>query len=172
MAGVAAESAVRCCDPVREGDDVDHPEENRRIEPGLPVLADRVDGLIVAVEKGLASQFAPFNLSSLEVRLLRFCLERGECTATELADVLPIDPARISRTVKRLFDMGFLVRRRLPNDRRVVMLSLSEEGNERLGRILDNTATYLAALTEGVSEEEMRAFNSVAAKIIANYHAL
>ena len=158
--------------PIKEDDVDEQSEENRITGPDPAGLADTVAGLVTSVEKGLASHLAPYDLSHVEVRLLRFCLERGECTATELADVLPIDPARISRTVRRLFDMGLLVRRRLPYDRRVVMLSLSESGDELIADILDSVAVYVGALTEGVSEEDMRVFDSVASRIIANYDTL
>lgn len=113
---------------------------------------------------------ALYDLTAVQFSLLSACLDSdGETTATELAQVLPIDASRISRLVSVLVDRGLLVRRRLPDDRRVVMLSLSDEGKELTSRILQRMELHDAVLTEGIGEDEMRIFVSVASRILANY---
>ena len=137
--------------------------------PSPPVdLETCVAGLVNAVEKGMAQEVSPYGLTPLEFNLLKNCLE-GECTATQLAQVLPVDGARISRLVTGLVEKGLIRRRRLRDDRRIVMLRLSEEGAEMVAHIVSSMEHYDAMLTEGVGEEEMRVFVSVAAKIMANY---
>ncbi|MDE2756832.1 MAG: MarR family transcriptional regulator [Acidobacteriota bacterium] len=132
-----------------------------------------VADLVNAVEKGLAEEVAPHGLALQEFNLLRACYELArECTATELARLLPVDPARISRIVNTLVDNGLLRRRRTREDRRVVMLRLSEEGRELTSRILRDIRRYDAKLTEGVGADEMQVFLSVTAKIIANHAAM
>ena len=121
----------------------------------------------------MAKQVASSNLLPLDVRVLRLCFESdGECTATSLADVLPVDPARISRTVKKLVEKGLLIRRRLPNDRRIVRLRLSEEGHDLAERTIATLEAYNAGLIEGISVEDMRVFKSVADRIVANHAAM
>ena len=131
-----------------------------------------VAGLVNAVDKGMAEETTPYDLSPLEFNLLRICMERGEHTATQLAEVLPVDASRISRVVTRLVNMGLLRRRRLRNDRRIVMLRLTERGNELTAQIDQRVQIYDAKLIEGVSEEEIRIFVSTTSKIMANYAAL
>ena len=153
---------------------MDGQEKNDRATLPRPAeLESLVGGLMRAVERGMAKQVASNGLLPLDVRVLRMCFERdGECTATELAEVLPVDPARISRTVKRIVDKGLLVRRRLPTDRRVVMLSLSEEGYDLTTQIISRLEAYNADLIEGISAEDMRVFKSVADRIAANHAAM
>lgn len=132
-----------------------------------------VADLVNAVEKGLAEEVAPHGLALQEFNLLRACYELArECTATELGRLLPVDPARISRIVNTLVDNGLLRRRRTREDRRVVMLRLSEEGRELTSRILRDILRYDARLTQGVGADEMQVFLSVTAKIIANHAAM
>ena len=101
---------------------------DRRAQIPLGDLRESVDGLLTAFYRGTAKETARYNLTTPEFNLLNACLRREEeCTATELARVLPVDASRISRIVTILVDRGLLRRRRLPEDRRVVMLSLSEE---------------------------------------------
>ena len=132
-------------------------------------LEDLVMGLVNAVTKATADETTPYNLTPLEFTLLRICMEKEECTATELAVDLPVDASRISRLVTKLFDDGLLLRRRLREDRRVVMLRLSEEGSELVSTIHQRIHANTAKLTENVSSEEMSAFASVASKILANH---
>ena len=135
-------------------------------------LSGHVSGLMNAVAKGMADELAPYDLSPLDFDLLRYCLERRECTATELASVLPVDASRISRIVTRMVDMNLLVRRRLRDDRRIVMLRLSARGVELTSTLRQRIEATETRLTGNIGEEEMRVFMDVASQIIANHEAL
>ena len=135
-------------------------------------LGQYVADLAMAVEKGTTDEVAPYDLSPLEFGLLRACMVMGECTATQLADVLPTDQSRISRIVNRLVEMGMLRRRRLTDDRRVVMLRLTDEGVELAALLDQRVRLFYDSLTEGISEEDLRAFVSTTFKIIEKYETL
>ncbi len=128
--------------------------------------------LETAIFKGMMEEAAPFGLNHVEFSLLNACIQRNECTATELASVLPVDASRISRVVNTLVDMGMLRRRRLRSDRRTVMLSLTEEGSELAQRLHERMREYYAKLVDGVSTEELRVLESTTTKILANYDAM
>ena len=53
-----------------------------------------------------------------------------------------------------------------------MMLRLSPEGEELTSELSERMSAYYARLTEGFSEEEMRAFAATAHGIIANYEAM
>ena len=127
--------------------------------------------LLAAVEKGMAEVLSPYGLIALEFKLLKFCLRNGECTATQLAEVLPKDPARISRLVNGLVESGFLSRRRLTSDRRIVMLSLTEARRERTLESDRDIQEFLEVPAEGIGAEARGAFVSIALTITANYEA-
>ena len=137
-----------------------------------PDLGRSVEGLLNALTKGVVREVAPYGLSPTEYNQLRQCMQRGNCTATDLAEVLPIDASRISRIVSRLVDMDLLVRRRLRNDRRIVMLQLSREGQELTSTVYRRIREHEARLTEGISDEEISALASITAKFLANHEAL
>lgn len=144
---------------------------DRRIEDPSTNLGTFIADLFNALDKAMAREVAPHGITGLEYSLLWYCLE-GECTATQLAQVLPVDGSRISRVVTGLVDKGFLRRRRLRTDRRIVMLRLTEEGMELTSGIFQNMQSYYAMLTEGIGEEEMRVFASVTSRIVANHAAM
>ena len=130
-------------------------------------LGAQISELFNALDKAMTQEVMPHGITGLEYSLLWYCL-KGERTATQLAQVLPVDGSRISRVVTGLVDRGFLARRRLRSDRRIVKLRLTEEGMEITTRIYQNMQRHYATFTEGVGEEDMRVFASVTARIIAN----
>ena len=125
----------------------------------------------LAVTRGIAEILAPYGLFPVDFSLLRACWRMGsECTATQLAEVVPTDPPRISRIVTKLVELGLLRRRRLQDDRRMVMLRLTDEGSELVSQLSGRTQTYYAALMEGIATEDLRIFVSTGARITENYH--
>ncbi len=150
----------------RPSGDYDCQTDTQASDLGTYMLA-----LVNAVDEGIRDEAAPFDLTSVEYSLLSACMERGEATATQLAVLLPVDTSRISRMVNGLVERGLLTRRRMSDDRRVVMLRLSEEGNEVTLNIRRRVEVYYATLTQDVSEEEMSLFLSTMLKMLANYTA-
>ncbi len=143
----------------------------RRPEDLSTNLGTFIADLFNALDKAIAREVTPHGITGLEYSLLWHCLE-GERTATQLAQVLPVDGSRISRVVTVLVDKGLLRRRRLRTDRRIVMLRLTEEGMELTSGIFQNMQRYYAMLMEGIGEEEMRVFASVTSRIVANHDAM
>lgn len=135
-------------------------------------LEDHVANLLAAVEKGMAAVLAPYGLIGLEFKLLKFCMRNEECTATQLAEVLPMDPARISRLVNGLVEKRLLARRRLTSDRRIVMLSLTEAGRRRTLESDEAIQEFFESLSRGITVEALRAFVSIAVTMTANYDAM
>ena len=130
-----------------------------------------VSNLAYDIDRGIAQEMAPHGLLPMEVHLLMICREMGECSATQLVQLLPVDAARVSRLVNTLVEKGLMRRRRLRNDRRVVMLRLSEAGEALTPEITQRLGELYARLTDGLSEQEVAAFSGAVLKIIANYEA-
>ena len=146
-------------------------DSDRRTENPSAYLGVDIFNIFNALDKVLVERASAHGITNSEYALLWHCLE-GERTATQLAQALPMDGSRISRIVTELVNKGLLVRRRLQEDRRIVMLSLTSEGMEITSRIFQNMQHYYTMITEGISEEEMRAFSSVKSRILANHASL
>ncbi|MDE0179478.1 MAG: MarR family transcriptional regulator [Gammaproteobacteria bacterium] len=137
-----------------------------------PSFGLRAISLSTAIIKALADEAAPHDLQPVEFNLLQYCAETGESTATQLARVLPIDASRISRIVTRLVDKGLLIRRRLPHDRRTVMLSLTDEGTRLVAELGERVESYLLRLLEGYDEQDLRMVESITVQMRANFAAM
>ena len=114
----------------------------------------------------------PHGLAPIDFDLLRLLLEVEEWTTTQLADALPIAPSGVSRSVARLVGMGLIKRRRLLSDRRVVILTLTNQGAALTQDLHKCVQSYHSTLCQGVSEEEMEVIASVSSRVKANYAAL
>ena len=147
-------------------------DENPGSQRSSSNLITCVASLVNAVDKGLADEVTPYGLIPSEFNLLRTCVENGPCTATQLAEVLPVDASRISRMVTRLVNLGLLRRQRLRSDRRVVLLHLTDRGSDLTSRVDERVQEHVAELLRGVSEDEMQAFTLLSEKISRNFQTL
>ena len=147
-------------------------DENPETRRSASNLIRCVASLVNAVDKGLSDEVSPYGLIPSEFNLLRTCAENGPCTATQLAEVLPVDASRISRMVTRLVNLGLLRRQRLRSDRRVVLLHLTDKGSDLTSSVDERVQLHVGRLLKSVSEDEMRAFMMLTEKITANYEDL
>ncbi len=135
-------------------------------------LAEGVVSLVNAFVKGVERQIAPLGLTNMEFALLKTFLEKNEWTVTGLAEVLPADAPRISRVVTRMVERGLLRRRRRTDDRRVVELRLTRDGQELIADLHQRVSEHEEKLLAGVSAEEKETLQAVTAKVLANHAAL
>ncbi len=145
-------------------------EDNQPSVPQMPLhsLGQCAAALLNAVAKGINRDLASHELTSMEFAMMRLFLTDEEWTATELAQVLPVEVSAISRMVSKLVDRDLLFRRRPRRDRRVVILKLTDRGREVALELHDCLHAYEARLMEGIDTEEIDAFNAVVRKIMAN----
>ena len=134
-------------------------------------LGTCVTGLVNAVARGMAQIVSAHGLTHIDFALLRLFLGVEEWTTTQIAQALPLAPSSISRTVTKLVDKGLIQRRRLLSDRRVVILTLTQEGMALTQDLHRRVQAYEAELCRSVSDEEMGVFTSVTSTIMANYAA-
>ena len=142
-----------------------------------PTLGACAAGLVNAVARGMTQIVAPHGLTQIDLALLRLFLGVEESFllfTTRLAQALPLASASISRTVTKLVDMGLIQRWRLLSDRRVVILTLAEEGMALTLELHRHrrVQAYDARLCEGAGEEQMAAFVSVTSRVMGDHAAM
>jgi len=119
-----------------------------------------VGSLASAMRTGLNRELASLNISSAQWAILDACHEEEADTLTSLARVIPLDSASISRHVDRLVRVGLVQRSRSTQDRRLVRLSLTDEGKrlvpELAERVQANNAKFLAGISKREQEAMLR----------------
>ena len=152
----------------------DNSDDNQPGGAQMPLhsLGQCAAALLNAVAKGVNRELASHGLTSMEFAMIRLFLTDKEWTATELAQVLPVEVSAISRMVSKLVDRGLLSRRRPRSDRRVVLLRLTDRGREVGLELHESVHAYEDRLIEGIHPQELETFHSVIGKIMANSSAI
>lgn len=106
---------------------------------------------------------SPFTLS--EARILYELANRPGPTAAEIARALRLDPAQMSRTIKRFANRGLVATRDDPSHGRHQLLSLTEQGRAAFAALENNTRHAIGALLDGLPPFRRAAMLSAARSI-------
>ncbi len=91
---------------------------------------------------------SPFTLS--EARVLYELANRTDPMAADIARALRLDPAQVSRTIKRFSERGLVTARENPAHGRHQLLGLTDEGRATFAALEANTRASVGALIEGL----------------------
>ncbi|ALC80243.1 MULTISPECIES: MarR family winged helix-turn-helix transcriptional regulator [Bacillus] len=89
---------------------------------------------------------------------MRFVASNGECTSTELAQHFDVEKSAVTSIIKRLVDKKLISRRRDQNDRRVVYLSLTEEGRKLYDECEERIYKIVGNFISKFNDEEISGF--------------
>jgi len=98
--------------------------------------------------------------------------ENPGLTQIELARLLKIEGSTLWQLVDRLLALGFIVRRRVRNDRRAFAIHLSPEGRKALRRFERGLRLHQDALLSCLSAKERAALSAMLLRVIETGDAL
>ena len=98
-------------------------------------------------------------------RVLAFIGAGDARTSRAVAAISGLDPAQISRSLKSLEAEGFILAERLPEDRRTLALSLTDQGREAFDTILPIMQARQQHLMDALSTEERKVILSALEKL-------
>lgn len=94
----------------------------------------------------------PNHLTIDQYQIMCVLHQRGQCTSTDLAAVFKVVKSSITAIINRLVDHGYVERTPAEEDRRVIELSLTEEGQmvyEQVDKqVQDIVSSYLIHFNE------------------------
>ncbi|MBO9710438.1 MAG: MarR family transcriptional regulator [Caulobacter sp.] len=106
---------------------------------------------------------SPFSLS--EARILYELKTRTTSMAADIARALRLDPAQVSRTIKRFSTRGLVVARENPAHGRHQLLSLTEAGQTAFAALETRTRAAVGALIDGLPPLQRSRLLSAAATL-------
>jgi DNA-binding MarR family transcriptional regulator len=128
------------------------------------LLRTTVSTLMRAAETAMR----PHGLTSVQWAPLMIISRGGNPTAASLARDLNTDTGAMTRMLDRLEAKGLLLRSRSATDRRVVELTLTEQGRELTTMIPHHLASVYNAGLAGFTQEEFVTLKQMLRRIIAN----
>jgi MarR family 2-MHQ and catechol resistance regulon transcriptional repressor len=110
-----------------------------------------------SVEDPLRRQVEAHGLSMTEFAVLEVLFAKGALPIGEIGGRVLRSSGSMTYVVDKLETRGLLRRRACPADRRVIYGELTEEGHALVGRVFPEHAALVAALTQGLQQDEQAA---------------
>ena len=131
-------------------------------------IGQHVRALANSVSSVLDREALDHDLTPLEFAVIDSFGRELEWSVTGLAEMLSVKVSVMSRVLKRLVDGGLLRRRRPRNDRRIVLLKLTEEGLALSLILQEKSRAVEEKLVQGVSAEDLQICLATIRKIVEN----
>jgi DNA-binding MarR family transcriptional regulator len=90
--------------------------------------------------------------------ILRHIYQAGECTSSILADAFVVNKSAITAIINRMVERGLIQRNRDEIDRRVVYLSLTDEGTELYEDLQERVHQLVEFIITQFEEKEIKDF--------------
>lgn len=121
-----------------------------------------------ALNRAAETEMRPHGLTAVQWAPLMIISRGGNPTAASLARDLNTDTGAMTRMLDRLEAKGLLTRSRSVQDRRVVVLTLTDQGRELTTRIPHHLARVYNQHLSGFTNEEFLQLKVFLRRIIAN----
>lgn len=121
-----------------------------------------------AVLNDLAAVLKPFELRMITYTALVLIVDNPGMRQSQLADAMDVERPNLVVIIDELERREWIVRDKVPTDRRAYALRATLAGHRLYERALHAVQAHEAALLQGVDPEALRIVNSVAHRIQAN----
>ena len=99
------------------------------------------------------------------VRLMNMLKENGELSQKEIAETLDIRPQSLSELLVKMENDGFISRRQDKDDKRVIVVALTEKGEEQLVVLRQANREHAEKLFSLLNDEEKDALIAILKKL-------
>lgn len=109
----------------------------------------------------------PLNITATQYHALAIMQESHTTTLMEMAALLKVAGPTATRSIDALEQKGLVIKDRDPQDRRIVWLRLSSEGEALLAHERQDHITYLQQLGERLTPEERQELVRLMQKLVS-----
>ena len=105
------------------------------------------------------------NITVPQVKTLFFVSNRRETNSTRLAAALGVTPPNVTGIVDRLVEQGLMVRQESPEDRRALLLRVTEKGESVLSGLRERRTGVMREILESLDAEALSQLTGALAKL-------
>jgi DNA-binding MarR family transcriptional regulator len=135
------------------------------VEPSTAAVRPDPTDLIIADFRSTMSQLKcasserllRLGVSMAQLHIMYTLQRGGEMTMSHLADVLNVSLSNATGLIDRLEERGFIERNRVPEDRRVVLVRVTPDGERMLREIDAQSDEILRAVLDRLPATQLRA---------------
>lgn len=122
-----------------------------------------------SLHKVIGTKFeACTGISQSRLELLAVLFYVDEISQSDLQKKVNIDGAAVTRHLKQLEAKEMVTRRRKPEDNRIILVRLTEQGRERIEASKKEKERFIKEMLAGVSEEERSMLKNVLSQMQSN----
>jgi DNA-binding MarR family transcriptional regulator len=121
-------------------------------------LLDQVIELAVLINQDMTGSLEERGLTPARTHLLWELAHRGPSTQRALADALRVSARNVTGLVDGLEGTGFVARGAHPSDRRATLVTLTEHGEQVMGRMREEHEQFASLLFADLPERQRTAF--------------
>lgn len=121
-----------------------------------------------AVTREIEKELAPIGITSAQFRVVVGIAHERASTLSEFARFLDVDSGAMKRLLDRVEEKGWIRRKPCPNDRRTVILELTDKGRAIYPRIMEGVTRVHQRMLDGLSPVEETQLQYFLQKITAN----
>ena len=139
----------------------------KTFQPGTSVgyLVNRVRAELLAA---MDRELEPFDVTSAQYIIMGHLVYNLASSASGLCKGIAYDPGAMTRMIDRLEAKGLIRRVRREDDRRAVVLELTDEGRAVFPKMRVKVVGVLNHLMRGFSKAEARQLESLLHRMVAN----
>jgi DNA-binding MarR family transcriptional regulator len=131
--------------------------------------AERLSHIVLEMQRcfvlHLCKELAPGNVSFPQFFLLAYLDQKEVLTMSAIAQKMGHTTAAASGLVARLENLGYVVRSSVREDRRKVMVCITEKGSELVRRIRKEMVGNLMKIMQHLTHDEQKAWLHIYSKI-------
>ena len=95
------------------------------------------------------------NLTIGQLKSLFFINYKGSTNLTKLANALNVTPPNVTGIVDRLVEQGLVNREEKPENRRMLVLTVTDKVKALLAKLWENNVNHLSRILSRLSDEEI-----------------
>jgi MarR family 2-MHQ and catechol resistance regulon transcriptional repressor len=108
------------------------------------------------------------RVTEQQFKVLMVLMRREICKACELSDIIGVSPGSMSIMVNSLVDEGYVMRLYSDEDRRVVLLKLTQKGDAVVKGLYDRILAMIGDTIGRLSREEQDSLEVLLDKLLAS----
>jgi len=133
-------------------------EDAKRIEKIIALLQKKI-------EKCVLPELEKAHINIPQFHILEILQEEGERTMGQLAKRLYITTSAVTNLVTKLLKHNLVNRRHSLDDRRLILIKISEKGREIVARVWEQVYEFFGSLLTNLNQEEKKLWRKLWKKV-------
>lgn len=130
-----------------------------------------LDDVFRKLRRLINAEYNRFNVHGLgmtEGKMVIILAQQGPQKASTMAELLRITSGAVTGISDRLIDLGFVERSRSEYDRRIVMLSVTDEGRKLVDHVMEMRERIMFKLYDGFELDDIEKATDIFIRMAAN----